>query len=77
MRAAVVMRHLLDLSVEETADALRCRQGTVKSQTARGLDQLRIALEAEGIAVDPGVASTPESASPGGAVVGAHQTTNF
>jgi RNA polymerase sigma-70 factor (sigma-E family) len=54
MRAAVVMRHLLDLSVEETAEALRCRQGTVKSQTARGLDQLRAALEANGIALDPG-----------------------
>jgi RNA polymerase sigma-70 factor (sigma-E family) len=52
MRAAVVMRHLLDLSVEETAEALRCRRGTVKSQTARGLDQLRVALQAEGIAVD-------------------------
>jgi RNA polymerase sigma-70 factor (sigma-E family) len=51
MRAAVVMRHLLDLSVEETAEALRCRRGTVKSQTARGLDQLRVALQAEGITV--------------------------
>src|SRR6202012_869513 len=36
MRAAVVMRHLLGLTVEETADALDCRVGTVKSQTARG-----------------------------------------
>jgi RNA polymerase sigma-70 factor (sigma-E family) len=53
MRAAVVMRHLLDLSVEETAEALGCRRGTVKSQTARGLDRLRVALQAEGIVVDP------------------------
>jgi RNA polymerase sigma-70 factor (sigma-E family) len=44
MRAAVVLRHLLDLSVAETADALNCSEGTVKSQTARGLDQLRAAL---------------------------------
>jgi len=44
MRAAVVLRHLLDLSVEETAAALRCSTGTVKSQTARGLDQLRAVL---------------------------------
>jgi len=44
MRAAVVLRHLLDLSVEDTATALRCSPGTVKSQTARGLDQLRTAL---------------------------------
>jgi RNA polymerase sigma-70 factor (sigma-E family) len=53
MRAAVVMRHVLDLSVEETAEALGCRRGTVKSQTARGLDRLRAALQAEGVAVDP------------------------
>lgn len=54
MRAAVVMRHLLDLTVEETADALGCRRGTVKSQTARGLDQLRVALQVDGVTVDPG-----------------------
>jgi RNA polymerase sigma-70 factor (sigma-E family) len=47
MRAAVVMRHLLELTVEETADALDCSLGTVKSQTARGLDQLRRALATE------------------------------
>ncbi|MGY1748380.1 SigE family RNA polymerase sigma factor [Modestobacter sp. SYSU DS0511] len=41
MRAAVVFRHLHELSVAETADVLSCSQGTVKSQTARGLDQLR------------------------------------
>lgn len=44
MRAAVVLRHLLELSVSETADALNCSEGTVKSQTARGLTQLREAL---------------------------------
>jgi RNA polymerase sigma-70 factor (sigma-E family) len=53
MRAAVVMRHLLGLTVEETAAALDCRTGTVKSQTARGLDQLRTALLSDGVAVDP------------------------
>jgi RNA polymerase sigma-70 factor (sigma-E family) len=41
MRAAVVLRHIEDLSVEETADALGCSSGTVKSQTARGLEKLR------------------------------------
>jgi RNA polymerase sigma-70 factor (sigma-E family) len=65
MRAAVVMRHLLDLSVEETAEALRCRQGTVKSQTARGLDQLRTALEANGIALDPSSGPATEGPAPG------------
>jgi RNA polymerase sigma factor (sigma-70 family) len=38
MRAAVVLRHVEGLSIEETADALRCNTGTVKSQIARGLD---------------------------------------
>lgn len=44
MRAAVVLRHVDALSVEEVADALGCSAGTVKSQTARGLQQLRHAL---------------------------------
>lgn len=44
MRAAVVLRHIEDLSVEDVADALGCSLGTVKSQTARGLDKLRAAL---------------------------------
>jgi RNA polymerase sigma-70 factor (sigma-E family) len=41
MRAAVVLRHVDGLSVEETAAALRCSTGTIKSQTARGLAHLR------------------------------------
>ncbi len=53
MRAAIVLRHLLDLSVEATADALGCRPGTVKSQTARGLEQLRSELGARQITLDP------------------------
>ena len=44
MRAAVVLRHIDDLSVQEVADALGCSSGTVKSQTARGLEKLRAAL---------------------------------
>lgn len=44
MRAAVVLRHVIGLSVEDAADALSCSTGTVKSQTARGLDKLREAL---------------------------------
>jgi RNA polymerase sigma-70 factor (sigma-E family) len=40
-RAVVVLRLYCDLSVEETAEILGCSVGTVKSQTARGLDTLR------------------------------------
>jgi len=45
MRAAVVLRHVQDLSVDEAADALGCSAGTVKSQTARGLAKLRARLD--------------------------------
>ena len=41
MRAAVVLRHWLDLSVGETAELLNCSEGTVKSQTAKATARLR------------------------------------
>lgn len=40
-RAAVVLRFWEDQSVEQTAQTLGCSAGTVKSQTARGLQTLR------------------------------------
>jgi RNA polymerase sigma-70 factor (sigma-E family) len=43
-RAAVVLRHYEDLSEAEAAKTLGCTVGTVKSQTARGLDRLRSLL---------------------------------
>lgn len=61
MRAAVVLRHLLELSVAETADVLNCNEGTVKSQTARGLDHLRAALSPEVLRPTP--ARSPLGAS--------------
>jgi RNA polymerase sigma factor (sigma-70 family) len=40
-RACVVLRYYCDLSVEQTAEILGISPGTVKSQTARGLETLR------------------------------------
>ena len=45
-RLAIVCRYVLDLSEEETAAALGCRCGTVKSRLARGLERLRAEVEA-------------------------------
>jgi DNA-directed RNA polymerase specialized sigma24 family protein len=44
LRAVVVCRLLLDWSVEETADALRIKPGTVKSRLHRALTVLERSL---------------------------------
>ncbi|MFC0029550.1 SigE family RNA polymerase sigma factor [Micromonospora chaiyaphumensis] len=41
-RAVVVLRFYCDLSVEQTAEILGVNTGTVKSQAARALEQLRL-----------------------------------
>ena len=41
-RAAVIMRYYLDLTDEQIAAALGCRQVTVRSHISRGLNALRI-----------------------------------
>lgn len=46
-RAAVVLRHYLDLDEAATAAALGCSIGTVKSQTAKGLARLRTSIDSE------------------------------
>jgi len=43
-RAVLVLRFLEGMDVASTAELLGCTEGTVKSQTARGLDALRGAL---------------------------------
>ena len=40
-RTAVVMRYFADLSVEQTAEAMRCAPGTVKALTHQGITSLR------------------------------------
>jgi RNA polymerase sigma-70 factor (sigma-E family) len=44
-RAVIVLRYFFDLSETETAEAVGCSLGTVKSNASRGFDQLRQMLE--------------------------------
>ena len=46
-RAVLVLRYFESLSVAETAEALGCSEGTVKSQTARGLAAMKAAIDPE------------------------------
>jgi RNA polymerase sigma-70 factor (sigma-E family) len=47
-RAVLVLRYFDDLSIAETAAVMRCAEGTVKSQAARGLEALRAVMERMG-----------------------------
>ena len=48
-RQVIVLRFLLDWSVEEVADALKKRPGTVRALTAQGMERLRRTIRAKGV----------------------------
>lgn len=64
-RAVLVLRFLEGLSIEETAEILGCRTGTVKSQCARGLATLRAVLAAENITLHEGEGKVRVISHPG------------
>jgi RNA polymerase sigma-70 factor (sigma-E family) len=53
-RAVIVLRYYDDLSVADTARALACAEGTVKSQTSDALAALRVSLGEEVVPLDSG-----------------------
>lgn len=69
-RATLVLRFYCDLPVERAAQVLGCTPGTVKSQTAKALNALRIALSPDagtaGAGVGPAGVGSPAVARRGG-----------
>lgn len=64
-RITLVLRFYGDLSVTDTAKALRVSEGTVKSQTARGLAALRAVLDTAGVPnVAPAATHPPHICAP-------------
>ena len=46
-RTVIVLHHLLDMTLEQTAEALDIPLGTVHSRVSRAMDALRVAMQAE------------------------------
>jgi len=46
-RAVIVLHHLLDMTLEQVAEALDIPQGTVHSRLSRAMDALRTAMDAD------------------------------
>jgi len=61
-RAAIMCRYYSGLSVRETAQVLRCREGTVKALTSQAIDRLRSMDLVEGMAAASSAAAPTESA---------------
>lgn len=59
-RAVLVLRFYHQLSIAEAAQELRVTQGTIKSQTARGLARMRELLDIEQPGAGPDVGSVSE-----------------
>ena len=62
-RAVLVLRYYCDLDVTQTAQALGCSPGTIKSQTAKALATLRRSLAHGSESAPP---SQPAAAQPAG-----------
>jgi len=61
-REAVFLRYVAELDVEQTASAMRCSPGTVKTHSKRGLDHLRELMQVP--ATQPLMAATPRQDAP-------------
>jgi RNA polymerase sigma-70 factor (ECF subfamily) len=61
-RDVLTCRFLLELSEEETAAALGCRRGTVKSRTSRALERLRARVGSDEVLAPR--AGSPEGGTP-------------
>ena len=62
-RSCVVLRHALDLSEKETAEALGISVGTVKSQTSKGMAELRRLLGGQAVVEEEGSSGRRSRAS--------------
>jgi RNA polymerase sigma-70 factor (sigma-E family) len=52
-RAVLVLRYFEDLTEAQTADAMECSVGTVKSTTSRAYDRLRLILTSDTLDAEP------------------------